>query len=1630
MKAILRHILLFSVFFLFKNIQAQAPLNDNCENALEIQIPGKGFDLGTFSSVKVNVQLATRQVGEHCAAELEDNGNCIKTVWYKFYLPTTRSVGIKLTQNDSAIPQIFAGFNIYRIGDCSYSALDLSKQLTPLGKFGTSGNHCLAGGWYLVQVGCKKKANGDLWINLELNLPSPEKYDHYSNPQLAGTSSIFFSTQCASITSEESSAIKDSTFTKSVWLAIQISDQTTNISLKQYMQHSQNVQQVKWRIFYGNVNDDSLKSGKPFFSAESDGSYFDIVCPANGQQKYLYVQLLTLSTDNSLQLQYTRYDASNTIWNQHATALQSDLLPNQPFTPGKVDFGCMSKLANHSCKNVIPAYFTHRIKNYQKQEWQVDTFKYAGYIVLNIPIEGLLNFGYNNNNHQELIYFSFYEGDIRNSCQLQHLNDTVLTPNSSRPVLCIKPGVYTLVISSRNTNNYIEPKIELTVKPDKPKYIFPQNPEKLPDYNPASPGTFLSEYTSFSQDTSIVISNIKFTGGFIYREIFVSQDGEFEVGVPDQIEGYLLIFNGQISKGTASAIPLMNYKYKSRTSNDISAYSFGKSCMHFSKGYYTLIAWTGFDPIFDKSLPCLVRFNSIFVKPIPVCPVLNNTEPQLAYSIRGGKDVLDTVSFEGNYYYPLPGCKTCNTKTSLKPYISCSNKNKTSIQTTYHYYTFFISENASLFMANSSYELFRGDVLSNPNIIKDSNRIVSPCSEGMTICNLPGPQVYTLVIFNTGNTSVKFARHRVSVNDFADHSLDMGHVTGSVTSPMIPVTCHTNGYKNEPVLYYSSRYGTTYSIPYPDTIGMRRNSNAYRTIWFTFTVSGNSRIIVKPSLAGTFTSFIEKKTSILKYNGTYNKDFSKVLNDGLDSTFSGMETVAYKSIGFRDDSVEFYNEGCSENRYFVVFSHQTRSSWDVDYVMDYGLTLRVTNGTQTPEGDFCSNAISSTYSKNGNYTIKADNTCHTYGKSMYEETYDPAIKSTWFAIQVDSLDKFNLGMKNKKGNGLIKYNVYGGNCRGMTRIATNGDRNAYFVLNCLGKGIYFIQAICSKGKNEILEFEISIEDAKTAPCKPYDFKYPIAQFVQKGACQHNDTIQFKNLSTKGEDMEYYWYLNGNMFSTESNPVLFRTNPSVLSSNSIRLVCLNTAEMLRDTFDIEYIKDTTIYEFKAIGPKTITCNDTFTLSVSTNYSGKINYRWEDFRRVEMSRKQSFRYYFPYSVPWYVSGESDGCYFKDSVFITKPMSLKKFKDTTYCNWSPYTIKNDNDFFSIWIYDQGSNNSRTEVLPGTSFTIPKSGLFVVEYNVDKCWYMDSMQVNILPGARFVRFSEQIYTCNVPSKVLSYSKEQPTKYLWSTGDTTASITAVKSGIYRLYGPYSFCSSLEYTANLTLDKVNTDILQDTVLCKYDKLPFMNPLGSSFKVLYKMPKEDTIKMVGPVFRTIRLQRGECLVNDSADTDIFPYAGRTIDSFYCDKGIKFSMLLDGYDAKSYDWYKNNTTGRYLSTNNYGNYPVARIDPYGCKDTLIFNIFTNCEFAVYVPSAFSPNNDLHNESFGPVISGPFSKFDMVIFNTWGEIIFKTDDSEYWNGKYMGKSIQNVYGFRITVYDKNNQPYYFIGTITVLN
>jgi gliding motility-associated-like protein len=62
--------------------------------------------------------------------------------------------------------------------------------------------------------------------------------------------------------------------------------------------------------------------------------------------------------------------------------------------------------------------------------------------------------------------------------------------------------------------------------------------------------------------------------------------------------------------------------------------------------------------------------------------------------------------------------------------------------------------------------------------------------------------------------------------------------------------------------------------------------------------------------------------------------------------------------------------------------------------------------------------------------------------------------------------------------------------------------------------------------------------------------------------------------------------------------------------------------------------------------------------------------------------------------------------------------------------------------------------------------------------------------------------------------------------------------------------------------------------------------------------------------------------------------------------------------------------------------------------------NCDCDIYVPNAFTPNEDGLNDLFGPEVYCSYDTYEFAVFNRWGEEVFRSSSPEQrWNGSNSG-------------------------------
>jgi len=104
---------------------------------------------------------------------------------------------------------------------------------------------------------------------------------------------------------------------------------------------------------------------------------------------------------------------------------------------------------------------------------------------------------------------------------------------------------------------------------------------------------------------------------------------------------------------------------------------------------------------------------------------------------------------------------------------------------------------------------------------------------------------------------------------------------------------------------------------------------------------------------------------------------------------------------------------------------------------------------------------------------------------------------------------------------------------------------------------------------------------------------------------------------------------------------------------------------------------------------------------------------------------------------------------------------------------------------------------------------------------------------------------------------------------------------------------------------------------------------------------------------------------------------------------------------------------------------------CIDSVEHCINVNPGFSVFVPSAFTPNNDGINDLFFPQMFGATNKdYSFEVYDRWGILVFRTSAvNGSWDGKINNSHpLRDVYVWRIMVREENGEMHKLNGKVTL--
>lgn len=245
---------------------------------------------------------------------------------------------------------------------------------------------------------------------------------------------------------------------------------------------------------------------------------------------------------------------------------------------------------------------------------------------------------------------------------------------------------------------------------------------------------------------------------------------------------------------------------------------------------------------------------------------------------------------------------------------------------------------------------------------------------------------------------------------------------------------------------------------------------------------------------------------------------------------------------------------------------------------------------------------------------------------------------------------------------------------------------------------------------------------------------------------------------------------------------------------------------------------------------------------------------------------------------------------------------------------------------------------------------------------------------------------------------------YLWSTGDTVSNIYAKSAGTYTVTAAYSNgCKSVDSIKVLSLYEDPVPALNSSpVLCVgtervLDPGVFSSYLwndGSSFESL-------VARDLGKYWVLVEDQHG-CKGSDTVVINRFglsPSKFLPLDTSICQYGKLTLASLTPFDG--YKW-SDLSSASTLTVSQPGVYWLEVTDSNGCvgRDSILLT-GKQCIVGLYVPSAFTPNGDGHNDRFRPLLYGNVASMEFDVFDRWGGRVFETRvPMDGWDGRINGQ------------------------------
>lgn len=465
--------------------------------------------------------------------------------------------------------------------------------------------------------------------------------------------------------------------------------------------------------------------------------------------------------------------------------------------------------------------------------------------------------------------------------------------------------------------------------------------------------------------------------------------------------------------------------------------------------------------------------------------------------------------------------------------------------------------------------------------------------------------------------------------------------------------------------------------------------------------------------------------------------------------------------------------------------------------------------------------------------------------------------------------------------------------------------------------------------------------------------------------------------------------------------------------------LNACETKEDTLYLQ-VKAGPLFD---LGSDQVLCKPPVMVSVS--FFPDVKYLWSDMQiGSQASFSQSGLY-------WLTATDSlSGCSYRDSISINPappaiPPDLGL--DQLICEGGVYELKLTQHYPVIRWWD-GSNQMTN--------TVHGSGKYWVDVE-DICGntFSDSINISLqqpnnrqMPDSAFFCPNEDI---RIDMRSLSF-----TTYKWHDGIQGGIRTFSQAGIYYLsaWDTHNCVVYDTLVVHALPEYGPLNLPPSLTICNHDSLQV--DVTTTGWIFYQWADGFTgaarsLNQAGTYHITATDANG---CTDQASFQVHINTARPIplqpEHSIC-LGDTLVTQLNGYGFSNFQW-SDSSQSAVRKIWKPGIFGVKAIDSQGCLSIASTTIIVeNCPYDVYMPNAFSPNGDAHNEWFSVTYRSDIVSYHLMIFNRWGQQIYNSKNPSIgWDGTYKGQSSpEGVYVYLLNFVAADGLSHQKKGTVTLL-